>query len=122
MNEVRPEDVQYPAMLRRIREQLDEGLTVYVDHCEFSTSKKLVIVRAEALTREGAFPPVYADYLFIGWLYTGSMWYVPHASWDYIADKIGVHKWPGDAKSIAAFMSNILNVGTGKPLIKAGDL
>ena len=122
MNEVRPEDVQYPAMLRRIREQLDMGLTVYVDHCEFGTSKKLVLVRSTALT--GAhLPPSYIDYILLTWLYTGSMWVPGGATMDsyYVMEKLKIH-WDDDAKSICAFMRNLALVGHDEPLRLAKDM
>lgn len=123
MNELRPDDPDYPARLRRIREQLDEGLTVYVDHCEFATSKKLVLVRAMSLAREGSFPPSYLDMLFLGWLETGSMWIPLHSRPDsgYIMEKLGM-KWDLDAKSISAFVRNLSNVGMDAALVSARDV
>jgi hypothetical protein len=122
MNELRPEEPDYPARLRRIREQLDEGLTVYVDHCEFGISKKLVLVRATALT--GAhFPPIYADYILVTWIYTGSMWYplVSRPDSGYVMEKLKISKWDLDAKSIVALMMNLANVGTDEPLVVAKE-
>jgi len=131
-SELRPEEPDYPVRLLRLNQQLDMGLTVYVDHCEYGTSKKLVIVKATALTREGSFPPIYNHYLFLSWLERGSMW-IPDLdiSWDYIASKLSISQWPGDAKSISAFLQNLGMIGgmadprplAGLPqLVKAGDL
>lgn len=122
MNELRPDAPDYPARLRRIREQLDEGLSVYVDHCEYGTSKKMVLVRAIALTREGSFPPVYSDYVFISWIETGCMWWVPGADPGYIASKLDISKWYLDAQSIAAFMENLYRVGTDKPMVTSKEM
>ena len=122
MSELRPEDPDYPGRVRRIREQLDEGLAVYVDHCEFVTSKKMVLIRATALT--GPIPASYRDYLLVTWIYAGSMWYPlnVYPNWGYIAEKFNIDKWPGDAKSIAAFLWNINQIGSGAPLVTAGEM
>ena len=112
MTELRPEEPDYASRLRRIREQLDEGLSVYVDHCEFGTSKKLVLVRATALT--GAhFPPSFDDYVLVTWIYTGSFWYPLNTRPDagYIQEKLAIPHCDDDARSIAALMSNIAKVG-----------
>lgn len=123
MNELRPEDPRYPQQVRLIRERLDAGLTVYVQHAEYMTGKRLVIARVSALAREGSFSPhALATEFFLAWVEHGSMWYPEHADWGYIAQKLDIAKWPADAKSIAAFMANILNVGTDKPLVKADEL
>lgn len=123
MTELRPEEPDYPARLRRIREQLDEGLTVYVDHCEFGTSKKLVLVRATALTG-GHFPPIYSDYVLVTWIYTGSMWYPLGSRPDsgYVMEKLSTPKWVLDAKSIVALMRNLADIGSDLPMSHAENM
>jgi hypothetical protein len=124
MTELRPDEPDYPARLRRIREQLDMGLTVYVDHCEFGTSKKLVLVRATALAREGSFPPSYVDYVLVTWLYTGAMWYPLNSRPDsgYVIEKMKTPNWDLDAQSIVALMMNLANVGSDEPLVTAREV
>jgi hypothetical protein len=124
VTELRPEEPDYPARLRLIRTWLDEGLAVYVDHCEFGTSKKMVLVRASALVRAGSFPPVYTDYLLVTWIESGSMWYPMdiRPNFGYIAEKLQISRWPGDAKSIAAFLWNLSQMGTGVALVTAKEM
>ncbi|HZL93588.1 MAG TPA: hypothetical protein VFB99_08090, partial [Vicinamibacterales bacterium] len=68
-------------------------------------------------------PPVYSDYVFISWIETGCMWWVPGADPGYIGSKLGITpSWWLDAQSIAAFMENLHRVGTDKPMVTSKEM
>jgi hypothetical protein len=58
-------------------------------------------------------PNVTPDVTFVllDWLNTGSLWFPLDGNfethWTYVAEKVQIRKWPGDAKSIAALITNL---------------
>ena len=121
--ELHPEDGDYPQLLRAIRAWLDAGLVVRVRHNEYATGKEMILCRITAMTPSAGLPVGQRDYLYVSWLYEGSLW-IPfgighEVDWGYIAGKMKISKWPSDAKSIAAFVINLGRVGTDLPMVTA---
>lgn len=105
-----PYDDPYPGQLRRIRDLLDAGVPVVVEHNEFATRKELVITPYAAMTKFGATYGLGGEsWWHLSWTNTGSMW-VPasgRAGAAYIAEKLAIRKWQLDAESIAAFIKSL---------------
>ena len=107
---LRPYEDPYPGQLRRIRDLLDAGVPVMVEHNEFATRKELVITPYAAMSKFGTTYGLGDEqWWYLSWTNTGSMW-VPasgRADYSYIAEKLNIRKWIADAKSIEAFIRSL---------------
>ena len=128
LSDLRPEKPDYPKALRHIRESLDAGLTVFAVHNEFVTRKELLLSPKAGWIKYGQpYGTSGEGWLHVVWMEHGSCWasmtnWMDWMDWTYIAQKMAITKWPGDAKSIAALVQNIAQIGTGKALVTADSL
>lgn len=107
---LRPYDDPYPGQLRRIRELLDTGVSVLVEHNEFGTRKELVLAPKSGMTAFGkAYGLGQHEWYLLSWVGQGSMWVPLNGGADagYIAEKLDIAKWRLDAQSIAAFTKSL---------------